>query len=156
MDQGNGPCLMQTSMSLSRFWSMPNRTRRRALAPVSSNALRDDAAPSPLDREGAPLTLRELAQFPQIYIQDGPALELFSGLYRHQGLTPRQAMVTNISTAAQALVGTSDCVSLRIVRPAHPWSPSTNWPLPRLPIHMPPLRSRFRHCAPGTGANRPK
>lgn len=124
MDQGNGPLLDADVDVLITFLvdAEPDPTveHLHLCHPTPCAMMRRH---HPLDREGAPLTLRELAQFPQIYIQDGPALELFSGLYRHQGLTPRQAMVTNISTAAQALVGTSDCVSLRIVRPAHPWSP---------------------------------
>jgi DNA-binding transcriptional LysR family regulator len=71
----------------------------------------------PLDREGEPVPLAELAEYPQLFIQDGPALDLFTGLYREQGLRPRHAMVTDISTAAQSIVGASDSISLRIVRP---------------------------------------
>src|ERR1700748_3985780 len=52
-----------------------------------------------LDRDGAPVLLAELSKYPQLFIQDGPALDLFAGMYRDQDLSPHYSMVANISTS---------------------------------------------------------
>jgi len=68
-------------------------------------------------------SLAELADYPHIFIKDGPAYALFSTMYEDIGLTPKVAAVSNISSAAQSFVGQTEAVSLRIVRPSIPLSP---------------------------------
>jgi DNA-binding transcriptional LysR family regulator len=87
----------------------------------------------PLDRDGAPVTVEEIAAYPQMTMEDGPAFAFFNQIFRDRGLDPERGMVSNISSGAQALLGTSDQVSLRIVRPGHDRSPLGH-PLAYLPI----------------------
>ncbi len=77
----------------------------------------------PLGHRGEGVRLADLAGYPHVFISDGPALELFTGMYRDKGLAPEFATVSNISTAAQAIVGRQDSISLRVVKPAHNLSP---------------------------------
>jgi len=67
--------------------------------------------------------LKDLAPYPHIFINDGPALPLFLGMYEQMGLRPNVAMVSNVSPAAQSVVGVTDAVSVRIVRPSINLSP---------------------------------
>ncbi len=76
----------------------------------------------PLD-DGNPVRLENLYKYPHIFIKDGPALPLFYGMYRAVGLEPNIHMFSNISTGTQSVIGRSDAVSLRILRPAHDFTP---------------------------------
>lgn len=76
----------------------------------------------PLDRNQN-VHLADLAKFKQIMINDGPAYDLFYGMYLNLGLSPEVEMMSNISTAAQSIVGRSEAISLRILKPAHGVSP---------------------------------
>lgn len=76
----------------------------------------------PLDT-GKPVALKDLALYPHIFIKDGPAWELFYGMYRERNLDPEIFMFSNISTGAQAVIGRTDAVSLRILRPDNPLTP---------------------------------
>lgn len=76
----------------------------------------------PLD-DGKPVDLHDLAKYPHIFIKDGPALPLFYGMYSKLKLEPNIHMYSNISTGTQSVIGRSDAVSLRILRPAHPYTP---------------------------------
>ncbi len=76
----------------------------------------------PLDN-GKSIALKDLALFPHIFIKDGPAWELFYGMYQERGLDPEIFMFSNISTGAQAVIGRTDAVSLRILRPDNPLTP---------------------------------
>jgi len=76
----------------------------------------------PLDN-GRPISLKDLVPYPHIFIHDGPAWPLFHGMYVERGLEPEIFMYSNISTGAQSVVGRSDAVSLRILRPANPLTP---------------------------------
>ncbi len=67
---------------------------------------------------GKPVKLSDLANYPHIFIQDGPAMTLFSGMYQKVDLEPVIYMYSNISTGAQSVVGRTDAISLRILRPA--------------------------------------
>jgi len=76
----------------------------------------------PLDN-GKPVALKDLALYPHIFINDGPAWELFYGMYRERDLDPEIFMFSNISTGAQAVIGRTNAVSLRILRPDNPLTP---------------------------------
>jgi len=76
----------------------------------------------PLDN-GKSVALKDLAQYPHIFIKDGPAWELFYGMYRERDLNPEIFMFSNISTGAQSVIGRTDAVSLRILRPDNPLTP---------------------------------
>jgi len=76
----------------------------------------------PLDT-GKPVRLKDLAKHKHIFIKDGPAWELFYGMYRDRNLEPKFYMHSNISTGAQSVVGCTDAVSLRILRPANSYTP---------------------------------
>jgi len=91
----------------------------------------------PLDN-GKPVKLKELAKHPHIFIKDGPAWELFYSMYTDRGLEPNIHMYSNISTGAQSVVGCSDAVSLRILRPANPFTPLGD------PMVIPPLKDDVR------------
>jgi|GEM_PF-1072008 len=67
--------------------------------------------------------LKELVAFPHIFIKDGPAYPMFYRMYEEIGLVPNVATVSNISPAAQSIVGQTEAVSLRIVRPSIDRSP---------------------------------
>ena len=69
------------------------------------------------------ISLKDLAPYPHIFIEDGPALPIICNMYGEHGLTPNLNMGSNISPSAQAVVGKSDIVSLRIVRPSIDVSP---------------------------------
>jgi len=114
----------------------------------------------PLDRNGAPVSLEEIAAYPQLTIEDGPAHAFFSHIFKARGLTPEQGMASNVSSGAQALIGTSDEVSLRVVRPAHDMSPLGH-PLVYLPVAdldtrpnlvIASVRSRYRNQSAKVGA----
>lgn len=77
----------------------------------------------PLDKDDEPVRLEELAQYPQIMINDGDAFELFYSMYQKVGYNPEVMLTSNISTGAQAIVGRTDAVSLRVMRPAIELSP---------------------------------
>jgi len=77
----------------------------------------------PLDKSGAPVTLEELSNYPQIMINDGKARGMFYAMYEDLGYKPEIMLMSNISTGAQAIAGRTDAVSLRIIRPAHDLSP---------------------------------
>ncbi len=76
----------------------------------------------PLDRNRA-VHLTDLAEYQQVMINDGPGYNGFYGLFESRGLHPEVIMMSNISTAAQSIVGRSDATSLRIMMPAHGMSP---------------------------------
>jgi len=69
------------------------------------------------------IELKDLVCYPHIFIEDGPGIPLFHGMYDERGLKPNVHMVSNISPGAQAVVGKSNAVSLRIVRPSIEYSP---------------------------------
>lgn len=91
----------------------------------------------PLDN-GNPVKLKELAEYPHIFIRDGPAWELFYTMYSERGLEPNIHMYSNISTGAQSVVGATDSVSLRILRPANPFTPLGD------PMVVPPIKDKVR------------
>lgn len=83
-------------------------------------------------REGHPVAetrsdnqvaLAGLAEYPHIFIDDGPAFGLFESMYTDRGLKPNVYMVSNVSPGVQAMVGKSDIISIRIVRPSIHLSP---------------------------------
>ena len=74
-------------------------------------------------KAGSKVSLHDLVEYPHIFIQDGPGFPLFHGMYDERGLKPNTLMVSNISPGAQAVVGKTDAISLRIVRPSIPYSP---------------------------------
>lgn len=76
----------------------------------------------PLDT-GKPVRLENLYEYPHIFIKDGPAFPLFYGMYRNVNLEPNIHMFSNISTGTQSVIGRSNAVSLRILRPAHNFTP---------------------------------
>jgi len=76
----------------------------------------------PLDK-GVSVYLKDLAPYPHIFIHDGPAWPLFHGMYEERNLEPEIFMYSNISTGAQSVIGRSNAVSLRILRPANPLTP---------------------------------
>lgn len=76
----------------------------------------------PLDN-GKAVSLVDVAKFPHIFIKDGPAYPLFYGMYKKRGLEPNIHMFSNISTGTQSVIGRTDSVSLRILRPAHSFTP---------------------------------
>ena len=76
----------------------------------------------PLDKKGG-VTLEELAEYPQIMINDGAGFTIFSEMYYSIGLDPEILLMSNISTGAQSIAGRTDAVSLRILKPAHNLSP---------------------------------
>jgi len=76
----------------------------------------------PLDT-GQAVKLKDLALYPHIFIQDGPAWPLFHGMYEERNLSPEVYMFSNISTGAQSVVGRTDAISLRILRPANDYTP---------------------------------
>jgi DNA-binding transcriptional LysR family regulator len=76
----------------------------------------------PLDN-GKKVHLKELAKYEQVMINDGPGFNLFHAMYEERGLNPERMSMSNISTSAQSIVGCSDAVSLRILKPAHHLSP---------------------------------
>ena len=77
----------------------------------------------PLDRDRAPVMLSELSKFPQLFIRTDPRWTCSQACTATRIWPPHYSMVANISTSAQAIIGVSDSVSLRIVRPAHNCSP---------------------------------
>lgn len=77
----------------------------------------------PLDDGNTEVSIKALAQFPQIMINDGPALTHFRKMFLESGLNPNVHMYSNISTATQAVVGCTDSVSLRAIKPKHQYSP---------------------------------
>ncbi len=76
----------------------------------------------PLDN-GKVVHLADLVDYEQVMINDGPGYSLFYDMYAAQGLSPEKMIMSNISTSAQSIVGRSDAVSLRIMKPAHGFSP---------------------------------
>jgi len=91
----------------------------------------------PLDN-GKPVNLKDLAKYPHIFIKDGPGWELFYTMYSERNLEPNVHMYSNISTGAQSVVGCTDAVSLRILRPANPYTPLGD------PMVVPPLKDEVR------------
>jgi len=91
----------------------------------------------PLDN-GEPVKLKDVAEHPHIFIKDGPAWELFYTMYSERHLEPKIHMHSNISTGAQSMVGCTDAVSLRIIRPANPFTPLGD------PMVVPPLADKVR------------
>jgi hypothetical protein len=71
---------------------------------------------------GNSVNLAELVNYEQIMFNDGPS-ELFYNMYESRGLKPEKIIMSNTSASAQSIVGRSDAVSLRILKPAHGLSP---------------------------------
>lgn len=134
MDEGNAPVLSGAVDVLITFVvnpaPVPGVDVERLCEPQSYALMRGG---HPLAASGEGVRLAELAEYPHVFIVDGPAWELFTGMYRDKGLTPRFDKISNISTGAQAIVGRSDSVSLRVVKPAHDRSPLGD-PLAFVPI----------------------
>lgn len=142
MDEGNEPVLSGDVDVLITFLVNPVREPGvdiEILCEPNSYALMRADHPLAARRDGA--DLEELVRYPHIFISDGPAFELFTGIYRDRNLTPEFSKVSNISTAAQAMVGRSDAISLRVVRPAHDLSPLGD----RLAFI--PLKNATRHAS---------
>lgn len=76
----------------------------------------------PLDN-GTPVTIEQAAQYPQVMINDGDGYNLFHAMYKSRDLHPEVMLQSNISTSTQAIVGRTDAISLRILRPTHQLSP---------------------------------
>lgn len=76
----------------------------------------------PLDN-GIPITLEQASRYPQIMINDGDGYNLFNGMYEKRDLNPEVMLMSNNSTSTQAILGRTDAISLRILRPAHQLSP---------------------------------
>lgn len=124
MDEGNEPVLSGHVDVLITFLVNPvpeSGVDIEILCEPNSYALMRADHPLADRRDGA--QLEELARYPHVFISDGPAFDLFTGMYHDKNLTPEFAMVSNISTAAQAIVGRCDSISLRVVKPAHNLSP---------------------------------
>lgn len=124
MDEGNAPILSGAVDVLITFVVNPppdSGVDTEILCEPSSYAMM--RAGHPLSENRSHVNLEELVQYPHVFILDGPAWDLFTGMYRDKGLTPKLDKVSNISTSAQAIVGRSDSVSLRVVKPAHDRSP---------------------------------
>lgn len=124
MDEANSPILSGAVDVLLTF----------LLAPVTDSGVEvvDLCEPQPyaLMREGHPLhdgrksvSLSDLAGYANVFIGDGPALELFNGMYADKGFSPPVHLISNVSTGAHAIVGRCDSVSLRYARPLHNQSP---------------------------------
>jgi len=77
----------------------------------------------PLDNESNGVNLRDLANYPQVMINDGDGYSLFYNMYKDLGFEPKVKLMSNISTGAQSIVGRTDAVSLRIIRPVNKLSP---------------------------------
>lgn len=124
MDEGNEPVL-QGQVDVLITWvvnpvPMPGVDMEVLCVPNSYALMR---AVHPLAQRQEGVRLEELIPYPHVFISDGPAFALFSGMYQDKNLTPQYAMVSNISTAAQSIVGRCDYISLRVVKPAHNLSP---------------------------------
>ena len=77
----------------------------------------------PLD-DGEELTsLYALAQYPQVMNNEPSSFDIVYESYKRHGITPEIGFLTNMSAGAQAIVGNSDCISPRFLRPATNLSP---------------------------------
>ena len=76
----------------------------------------------PLDN-GQPVKLEDLALYPHILLADGPSYNHYMGMYAKRNLEPTVYMLSNISTGTQAVIGRTNAVSLRVIRPAHNLTP---------------------------------
>lgn len=124
MDEGNAPVLSGAVDVLLTFVVNPPPEPGvdvEVLCNPNSYALMRAGHPLADNPDG--VKLEELAKYPHVFILDGPAWNLFTGMYLDKGLTPNFDKVSNISTGAQAIVGRCDSVSLRVVKPAHEYSP---------------------------------
>jgi DNA-binding transcriptional LysR family regulator len=81
-------------------------------------------------REGHPLddgaesnTLAELAAYPHVFNNEPTSFDLVYETYKQRGLTPTVGFLSNMSAGAQAIVGSSDCISPRFLRPVSNLSP---------------------------------
>lgn len=87
----------------------------------------------PLVHLGRAISIAELAKYQQLFIQDGPALELFKAMFQDKGLSAAYNVGSNTSACAQAVVGRCDSVYLRYVRSAQNVSPLGD-PLACVPV----------------------
>jgi DNA-binding transcriptional LysR family regulator len=77
----------------------------------------------PLD-DGEELTsLHALAQFPQVMNNEPTSFDIVYESYKRYGITPEIGFLSNMSAGAQAIVGNSNCISPRFLRPATNISP---------------------------------
>ena len=77
----------------------------------------------PLDKEGDTVLLSDVAEYPQIVNNEPAALNLALDAFRNVGKLPEVYFSSNVSAGAQALVGQSDSVSIRYLRPSSAFSP---------------------------------
>lgn len=68
-------------------------------------------------------SLHALGQYPQVMNNEPTSFDIVYESYKQYGITPEIGFLSNMSAGAQAIVGNSDCVSLRFVRPATNASP---------------------------------
>ncbi|MBR9806423.1 MAG: LysR family transcriptional regulator [Alphaproteobacteria bacterium] len=77
----------------------------------------------PLDTCDEKVSLKDLARYKQVMNNEPNAFDLAYNAYRALGYAPEVLFSSNIASGAQALVGQSDAVSLRVVRSCSMVSP---------------------------------
>lgn len=68
-------------------------------------------------------TLAELAKYPHVLNNEPNSFDLVYDAYKQHGLTLDIGFLSNMSAGAQAIVGSSDCISPRFLRPVSNISP---------------------------------
>jgi len=77
----------------------------------------------PLDKGDKPVKLHDLASYPQVMNNEPAGFDLVYGSYQKYGLEPSIGFLSSMSAGAQAIVGNSDHVSIRVLKPASDISP---------------------------------
>jgi len=77
----------------------------------------------PLDKGDKPVRLKDLAKYPQVMNNEPQAFDLVYDNYKKHKLAPPVGFLSSMSAGAQAIVGNSDYISMRILRPACDVSP---------------------------------
>jgi len=77
----------------------------------------------PLDKGDKPVRLKDLAKYPQVMNNEPPAFDLVYDNYKKHKLAPSVGFLSSMSAGAQAIVGNSDYISMRVLRPACDVSP---------------------------------
>jgi len=77
----------------------------------------------PLDKGDVPVHLKDLAKYPQVMNNEPSAFDLVYDNYKKHKLAPIVGFLSSMSAGAQAIVGNSDYISIRVLRPACDVSP---------------------------------
>lgn len=77
----------------------------------------------PLDDDTEFASLHALAEYPQVMNNEPTSFDIVYESYKKYGITPDIGFLSNMSAGAQAIVGSSDCISPRFLRPATNVSP---------------------------------